>query len=452
MIEDKKNKGVNSLLFELLNQKKIPYFVLRNYENLPAGPLGGTDIDLLIKNDSKEKYLSVLKKAVFESKGYIVSVINQSNCLSCFIWQKNNSIPGVWIDAFLELSTKSFVWADSNFLLQNCYENEKGFFVSSPGGEAAVLFVREILNGSSIKEKYRLRIPGLIANDKENFIKTIKPYFSNYNVEKMASICLSGKWKEAFKERNNWRRNLILNHFFKKPFHQTFRFLNFVLSQIKKNFKRIGGGSIIVIMGPDGVGKTTICEGLKEKVSNFPFNGEKQYHGHFGFFPELGKMYSLIRGRKILEQDKAAIQEKPIGFLRAILHLFYYGLECFLSWPLVFWLKIRGNLIVFDRYFYDFIATKTHREIPFWMFYAIAIIIPRPDIIFTIEARPETIYGRKKDLSLKEIKRQLEAFCDPRIAKISPVILINGEKTPDLILDDIEEEIAKKLAKKYGGK
>ena len=209
---------------------------------------------------------------------------------------------------------------------------------------------------------------------------------------------------------------------------------------------------MVAVLGPDGVGKTTICEGLKKRINDFPFKREKQYHGHFGFFPELGEMYSLIRGKKILEQDKAAIQEKPIGFLRAILHLFYYGLEFFLSWPLVFWLKIRGNLIIFDRYFYDFIATKTHREIPFWMFSVIARIIPRPDIIFTIEAKPETICGRKKDLSLKEIERQLEAFRDPRIAKISPVILINGEKTPDLILNDIEEEIMKNLAKKYGGK
>ena len=107
-------------------------------------------------------------------------------------------------------------------------------------------------------------------------------------------------------------------------------------------------------------------------------------------------------------------------------------------------------MIVFDRYFYDFIATKTHRRIPFWIFSIIAKTIPRPDIIFVIKAGPEIIYQRKKDLTLEEIKRQLQAFSDPRIAKISTVISINGEKALELILEKVEEEIVKKLAKKYG--
>jgi len=450
MIEDKKNKGVISLLFEFLNQKKIPYLVLRNYENLPEKPLEGSDIDLLIDKDNEEKYFTALKNALSEAGGFILLKIRQSNCLSCFVYQKEPFSFGIWIDAFWELSTKSFIWADGNFLLQNHCQYQKGFFIPPAGGEAATLFVKEVLSRPFIKERYRLKIPGFVKADKENFIKTLEPYFDKKIIQEMVQVCLEGKWEKASKKRKSWRNHLVINHFLRRPLVQSFRFVDFVFSQFKKIITQ--KGIIIAVLGPDGVGKTTICEGLKERAKNFFFKKVYQYHSHFGFFPELGKMYSLIRGRKILEQEKAAIQEKPIGFLRAILHLFYYGLECFLSWPLVFWLKIGGNLIVFDRYFYDFIATKTHRKIPFWMFSVIARIIPRPDIIFTVEARPETIYGRKKELSLREIERQLEAFRDPRIAKISPVILINGEKTPDLILDDIEEEIVKKLAKKYGGK
>jgi thymidylate kinase len=450
MIEDKKNKGFISLLFENLCQKKISYIILRNYENLPDKPLEGSDVDLLIAKDNEEKYSSALKEAILKSGSFILLKIRQSNCLSYFIYQKEPFPLGTWIDAFWELSTKSFIWADSNFLLQNRRQHQKGFFISPPGGEAATLFVKEVLSGPFIKERYRLRIPDFVRIDKENFIKTLEPYFNKKIIQEMVQICLEGKWEEASKRRKSWWNHLVFNCFLQSPFSQSLRFVDFIFSQFKKLITQ--KGVIIAVLGPDGVGKTTICEGLKERAKNFFFKKVYQYHSHFGFFPELGKISSLFFGKRFSKEEKAISQEKPIGLPRAALHLFYYGLENFLAWPWILWLKMRGNLILFDRYFYDFIATNTHRKIPFWLFSLIAKIIPKPDLVFIIKASPEIIYKRKKELSFEEIKRQLYAFQDKRISKLVPTVFIDNEGELDVVLNKIEDEILKMLSKKYEGK
>jgi hypothetical protein len=67
-------------------------------------------------------------------------------------------------------------------------------------------------------------------------------------------------------------------------------------------------------------------------------------------------------------------------------------------------------------------------------------------------AKPETIYQRKKDLSLNEIKRQLNAFKNPSISKLVPTVFIDCEKNPDEILNKIEGIILEFFSKKYGTK
>lgn len=450
MIEDKKNKGVVSLLFELLEKKKIPYLVLRNYQNLPERPLAGSDVDLLINKEDEKRYFFTLKNALLKSGGFILLKFRQPNCLSCFIYQKKPFSLGTWIDAFTEISTKGFVFADSKFLLKNRRRHQKGFFIPSSGGEAATLFVKEVFSQPFIRERYRPKISELIKEDKENFFKTLKPYFKEKVIEEMFQICLKEEWKKASKKRKRWWRSLVLNSFFKNPFTQILNFLNFISAHLKKTiaFK----GIMIAVIGPDGVGKTTICQNIKKRTRNLFLPKKYLYHSHFGFFPELGKIYAWLFRKQTLEKESNFSQERKIGLPRAFLHLFYYGLENFLAWPWVFWLKIRGNLILFDRYFYDFLAANTFYKTPFWLFWQIAKIIPRPDLVFIIRARPEKIYQRKKELGLEEIKRQLRVFQNPRISKLAPVVFINNEGAIDRVSNKIEDEILKILSKKYDKK
>ncbi|MFC1789843.1 hypothetical protein ACFLYY_02625 [Patescibacteria group bacterium] len=437
--------GFFTLLFSILDQKRIPYAVLRNYDDLPEKPLKGSDVDLLIDTGNKDKYLNILKEVARKSDSYVILKLPQVDCISCFVYQKNSSL-GFWIDACTELSTKSFVWADSKFLLKNRRKNEKDFFVIPPGGEAATIFVKEFLSHSEIKKRYDLKIPYLAKNNKDAFIKTLRPYFKGKTVEEMFKICSDGKWNKASKKRKGWFLQLIVKDFLRQPFYQLFHLVEFIYRHIKKNFSF--KGITIAFIGPDGVGKTTVCEKIPKRTGKIYFKKNYQYHGHFGFFPEWGNMYKRIFGKKRAQKIKENRRNEKAGFLYSVFSVLYYGLEYFISWPWVIWKKMRGNLLIFDRYFYDFAAMNTSSGIPLWLFWNIAKFIPRPNLVFIMLARPELIYKRKKELSLKEIERQIKAFRSDKIYKLAPATIIDGEKSTESVLNEVEDKILKILSRK----
>ncbi|MFH1036559.1 MAG: hypothetical protein V1756_00615 [Patescibacteria group bacterium] len=438
------NKGIILSLFNLLNEIGISYAVLRNYETLPDAPLEGSDVDLLIGERSKVEFYNALKDAIRESKSHLLLKFRQPHCDSYFIY-RNNPFSGFWIDACTELSTKGFVWASSKFLLEKRIKyHKKDFFVIPPGGEAATVFVKELFSHPHIKERYVPRIPILAKSDRDNFIGTLNPYFGEKTIKDMFRICAEGNWQEAIKKRKKWFAGLIFADIFRNPLKQASDLFGFIIGHLKKIFS--SEGMVIAVIGPDGVGKTTTCLDLIREMKEFYFKKTYLYHGHFGFFPEWGNVYRRIF-RKDAFQKIALPGNNEVGQLRAIFSILYYGLEYFLAWPWIFWLKLRGNLIFFDRYFYDFVTLNTKHSFPLQLFFTISRMIPRPGLLFVLSANPGTIYSRKKELSLEEIKRQLSVFRNKEITKLTRTVFVNAEEPPEAVSNKIKEEIIKKLAK-----
>ena len=444
MIEDKKNKGIISLLFELLEKRKIPYLVLRNYQTLPGKPLAGSDIDILIDEKRKKDYKLILAEAVknTQNKTFILFKTHHFNCLSYFIYQKTPFCFSTWIDAFTKIATKSFVWLDSEILLKNRIWHKKGFYILSPGAEAATLFLKEILAGFPVKEIYRSRIQDLIKKDETTFIQVLSTHFGKKNAEEMKNFAIRGKWNEVFKKRKKWWRTLIFYTFYHRPIKQLFYFLSFFWGYFRDYF-RTKKGVFIAVIGPDGGGKTTICQGLRKRIEHLFPKKVYYYHGRFGFFPELSKLYdSLV----VPSGKKSTLSDEGLGKARAFLHLVYYGLEFFLFWPWVFWGKIRGKIFIFDRYFYDYTATRTHRQLPRYLFLTISKFIPHPDLTFIVNARPEEINKRKNELPVAEINSQLKVFQSQWLSKLTNCSLINTEESREMNLDKIENKILEFLS------
>ncbi len=444
MIEDKKNKGVVSLLFEFLEKKKIPYAVLRNYQTLPEKSLPGSDIDILIDEKRKKDYELILAKAVknTQNKTFILSKTHRFNCLSYFIYQKTPFCFSSWIDAFTKIASKSFVWLDRELLLENRIWHKKGFYILSPGDEAATLFLKEILAGFPVKEMYRSRIQDLIKEDETTFIQVLSTHFGKKNAKEMKNLALKGKWNEAFKKRKKWWKILICNTFYHRPIKQLFYFLSFFWGYFREYFC-FRKGIFIAVIGPDGGGKTTICRGIGKRIEYFFLKKVHYYHGRFGFFPELSKLYNFLMPSS---SKKSISSDENFSKARAFLHLIYYGLETFLFWPWVFWGKIRGKVFIFDRYFYDYTATRTHRQLPHYLFLTIAKFIPHPDLTFIVNARPGEIHKRKKELPVDEIKSQLRVFQSPWLSKLTSCSLVNTEESREMNLDKIENKILEFLS------
>ncbi len=89
-----------------------------------------------------------------------------------------------------------------------------------------------------------------------------------------------------------------------------------------------------------------------------------------------------------------------------------------LDYVLGYWVKVRPKIarqpavVLFDRYAYDMALDPRRFRVGLsgmvtgWF----AALSPKPDLILCLHAAPETVAVRKQELSLGEIRRQIEAL------------------------------------------
>lgn len=164
-----------------------------------------------------------------------------------------------------------------------------------------------------------------------------------------------------------------------------------------------GAGRFVVIVGPDGVGKTSVATALMDL-----WDGPTAY---FHFCPPLrgtldsrptpgppaGPKWpddggSVVAGWVRLVRNVARF---VAGYLRSVR-------------PAV----RRGHLVVADRYFYGYLVQP--RALRFHGPKAMAAIatrlVPRPDLIVNLAAPPEVIRERKAELTIAEIEDELSGW------------------------------------------
>ena len=175
---------------------------------------------------------------------------------------------------------------------------------------------------------------------------------------------------------------------------------------------------VIVFLGTDGSGKSTVIEKLK------PFLIEKmEYviryeHLRPNYIPSLG----VTLGKRTKEEERKCgpstnpHAQQPSGFFGSLIRLSYYMID----YTYGYFVKVYRSkhiIWIFDRYYYDyFIDQKRARLVlPTWIFKLYGIFIPKPDLIICLGGNPEKIYTRKPETSLQEVTRQvkeLKSICE----------------------------------------
>ena len=135
--------------------------------------------------------------------------------------------------------------------------------------------------------------------------------------------------------------------------------------------------------------------------------------------------------------------KKPNSLLKSLIRYFYYNIDYLFGYNLLVRKKcIQKQLVVFDRYYYDyFVDLKRYRySFPSWIPHAFAWSIPTPDLILVLEGTPEVLYKRKKELPLDEIKRQTKAY-HSIAQKYDNAVIINVDEPLEKVVKNVTREI-----------
>jgi thymidylate kinase len=105
----------------------------------------------------------------------------------------------------------------------------------------------------------------------------------------------------------------------------------------------------------------------------------------------------------------------------------------------------RGNqLVLFDRYFYDFFMQPTTRDLIYPFRHLLLAFVTKPDVIIHLNADPEIVHARKQELRIEEISAQ-NLYIYRLIKEMSYAYSINTSRKS---ADYVSVEVFKLLSQK----
>ena len=146
---------------------------------------------------------------------------------------------------------------------------------------------------------------------------------------------------------------------------------------------------LITILGPDGTGKTTLATALSEKIDRleyFYFGGSNESR-RYRFFE------SFI---------KSDLKNFLLRIIRKVLRI--------LNDYDVFYISTQKNIIS-DRCPIDnYIITKIQNRKIRYYYYIVLLLSPNPDFVILLNGDAETIFKRKEELSVSDIRKYINFY------------------------------------------
>jgi thymidylate kinase len=157
-------------------------------------------------------------------------------------------------------------------------------------------------------------------------------------------------------------------------------------------------GAFVVVIGPDGVGKTSLAARLIED------HGSPTMYLHFR--PRLWTRppSSPVEGG-VPPPKRNDPGPRPLGWLRLArsVAIFWLGY--------VRWIRpalARGTLVIGDRWAYGYVGQPAALGFagPSWLARLAARLVPQPDLVLRLRGDPALVASRKRDLAPSQIESE----------------------------------------------
>lgn len=440
----KKSKILVMKIFARLNEEKIPYVVLRNYESLPDSI--GHDIDILVDEKAFERYLYIIHEVLFQENWIIIQKENrlgfQSNTVTSTQFEKQPEKSIRW-DTLSPYTWKGITWVDTDEVMKQRIFHKNLFYVPSPGTEGSILLLKELLQQGKIRERYYSRIQSGLLKDPEGFKLTLKKFFDEEIVIFLLTNAQMENWDTINANFKSIRSNLIIKSIKSNLSSFLFNSMKFVFGHFT-DYLNGRNNLFICLIGPDGSGKSTVSQGIIDATEDL-FDKRLYFHGHYGIIPELKQLLPFDFGnkteRKISSVNGGKRSVKPV-FIYVM--MVYYALDFIIGSIKYSFRRNSSHLILFDRYFYDYCIQNPQITPDNFLFRVLSLIVPRPDLIIYLNAPAELIFDRKPELTVDEIRAQ-EKICREITRREPRAFLIDNTLPLDTVIDNIRTIIVKKL-------
>lgn len=200
-----------------------------------------------------------------------------------------------------------------------------------------------------------------------------------------------------------------------------------------------GRGLSVVVLGPDGSGKSSVVEAVASRLGP-AFSGVERR----SFPPALRQWPDTVTR----SHPQAAPPRSPVS--SAVRATAYWGVHAWLAHLGVIGPKLVNNrLILHDRHLMDtLIDQKRYRYSgPTRLLRWIVAATPRPGLVILLDAPAEVVQARKGELTLDETRRQLEAY-RKLVGSLSFGTLVDADASLGVVVQRVEAVIVEHMGRR----
>lgn len=427
-------------LFLRIDRNDVRYCVLRNYGGLPE--VVENDIDIFVHPSHVSTFRRILVGCAY-AHGFCLVKHPARYGWEQFWFVSESSDVSVEIDVLSNLYWKGATWISTENVLRG-RRPFRQFFVPSEPAEAVILLLKDLIYGFKVRSKYREAIRRTLTKAPDAVHRCLADSVGREFAAQLLSRVDAEDW-DAIERSCRHLRRIILRRSVRRPMSMLVGLLRFSWGHLRA---RLGAshGFFVVLIGPDGSGKSTTAEALAEALQPL-FRTRDYYHGRFEILPRLKDIRDRLLRRDRRKTDAATDDgsEPPAGSLRfgrgrALIHVLYYSLDFFLGHRIVSRSGAMGHLIVFDRYFYDWYIQTQFGRAPAGLFHILRLFLPRPDLLVHLYNDPEVIHARKPELTVAEIEAQNQK-CLQIVDLVPRAVTVNTDSSVDQVIAQIREQM-----------
>ncbi len=427
-------RGFSRTLFQLLEELGLRYCLLhapaRETSDSPCG------IELTIHPDDRE-HLPVLIQNLRKAYLFIQRVPLAANDFRYDFASSMNADARFYSLTLRENFPSGHLIASHDAIFAR-RKKQGDFWVLSEADEFLFLLSRISLEGQiGPSEENRL----------EQLAKILGPtvvgefvagLFGDVPQQKIMAACVDGQLNKALHQSGN---KLLRLKFGRSPIDC----LKYLLLQFRCTLRRWlhPCGVLIVILGPDGAGKSTTARKISE------------------FFAPLftGNQTILWRPQVLMPSPKIEVPlidpphtKQPHGALKSAIKLFAVVADYWLAYPTLMWsLLSRGTLITIDRDLHDILVDRVRYRYggPVWLTKIAVALTPLPNPIYLIlDAEDDIILNRKNELAPEELRRQRKAYAN-LAAKLPNSSVILTDRSPEDSISAIAKALLTYISNRY---
>lgn len=276
------------------------------------------------------------------------------------------------------------------------------------------------------------RLSDVYRRDPAGCDRQVARFWGARSTSRIVAVAASGRWDDIQGDIPRLRAELRRRSALRYPAWTARYFLTKVRRKVWRSWTP-RSGLHVVLLGPDGVGKTTMQEAVVRDLG--PLFSEVQCPTVAGLLP-----YRPTIGRPHGQPPRSL----PASVAKAGYWLLYYSLGYYLT---VYPALARSTLVVNHRHLVDaLVDPKRYRyAAPSWLLHMIWRVIPKPDLIILLEAPTEVVLARKQELSPEETERQQHAY-RALVAPMANGHIVDAAQPADKVAADVKRIILRYLS------